>query len=56
VIRSYQEDFGKDGANRKVMGIVLNVPNGIAVGDRPGVESSVISTRPPTVIFLGHDM
>ena len=56
VIRSYQVDFAKDGATRKMMGIVMNVPNGITIGDSAGVEGSVISTRPPTAVFLGHEI
>ena len=43
VIRSYQVDFAKDGATRKTMGIVLNVPNGITIGDSAGVKGSDVN-------------
>jgi hypothetical protein len=51
VIRSYQDDFAKDGATRKTMGIVLNVPNGITIGDSAGVEGSAVNRS-----LFGHEI
>jgi hypothetical protein len=48
-------DFG-DGTARKVMGVILDVRDGVAVRNGAGVQSTVVSTRPPTVVFLGHEM
>jgi hypothetical protein len=38
------------------MGVILDVADGITVGDSACIEGSVISTRPPTAAFLGHEV
>ena len=48
--------FGEDGASRKVMGIVVDVSDGVGIGDGSGVESMLVSTQKPPVVLLGHEM
>jgi hypothetical protein len=56
VITSHQVNFGKDGAARWVMAVILDVENGITVGDSACVEGLLISKRPPNAVLLGHKL
>ena len=56
MICPYQVDLREDCAARQVMCVVVNVPDGVAVRDGPGVEGSVIPARSPTVVFLGDQV
>jgi hypothetical protein len=48
--------FWKRWYNQKGDGIILNMWNRIQVRDGSGVQGTVISTRPPTAVLLGHEM
>jgi hypothetical protein len=42
--------------NQRAGGSSHGSEDGIAVGNGPGVEISIVSTGTPTVVLLGHDM
>jgi hypothetical protein len=56
VISSNRVDFGEDGTPEKLVGVVMDMQNGIAVGNYTGVEHSVIVTGMPHVFVLGYDV
>jgi hypothetical protein len=56
MIGSHKVNFGKGGAVRKVVGLVLDVWDWVMVGVGASVQGSVISTRPPNPVLLGHEM
>jgi hypothetical protein len=56
VVISYQVDFGEDGTTEKLVGVVMDMPDGVAVGNGTGVEGSVIATGTPPVVLLGYDV
>jgi hypothetical protein len=37
IVSSHQVDLGEDGATEKLVGIVMNMTDGVAVRDDPGV-------------------
>jgi hypothetical protein len=39
---------------KKMVGVVVDVPDVVAVWDGPCVERSVLTTWVPTVVILGH--
>jgi hypothetical protein len=49
-------DLGKEGTIKKLIGVVMDMMDGIAVGDGPGVYCSVAATGTPTIAHLGHDV
>jgi hypothetical protein len=55
-VSSHQVDFGDDGTTEKLVGIIMDMPEGVAVGNSTGVESSVIATGTPAVVLLGYDV
>jgi hypothetical protein len=56
VVSSHQVDFGEDGKTEKLVGVVMDMPDGVAVGNGTGVEGSVIATGTPPVSLLGNDV
>ena len=56
MVRPDEICFGEDGASRQAMGIVMDVSDGVGIGDGSGVESTLVPTRKPTVVLLGHEM
>jgi hypothetical protein len=56
VVSSHQVDFGEDGTTEKLVGVVMDMPDGVAVGNCTGVEGSVIATGTPPVALLGNDV
>jgi hypothetical protein len=56
VVSSHQIDLGEGGTTEKLVGVVMNMTDWIAVRDDPGVECPVIGTGAPTVVLLGHDV
>jgi outer membrane lipoprotein SlyB len=54
VVRSHQIDFRKDGATGKLAGVVVDMVDGIAVGNGPGVQRSVVAAMTPTIVLLGY--
>jgi hypothetical protein len=55
VVSSHQVDFGEDGTTEKRVGVIMDMPDGVAVGNDSGVECSVIATGTPPVV-LGYDV
>jgi hypothetical protein len=39
-----------------MVGVILVMPDGVAVGNGTGVEGSVIATGTPPVVLLGYDV
>jgi hypothetical protein len=56
VVSSHQVDFGEDGTTEELVGIVTDMMDGVAVGDGPGVQRSVVAPRTPIVVLFGHDV
>jgi hypothetical protein len=54
VVYPYQIDLG-EATTRELVGVIMYVKDGIAVGNGSGVQRSVVSTGTPTVVFLGHN-
>jgi hypothetical protein len=52
---SHQVDLGEDGTTEKLMGVVVDMTYGVAAGDGPGIECSVVAARTRTVV-LGYDV
>jgi hypothetical protein len=55
VVGPHQVDLGEETTTRWLVGVIMYVANGIAVGDGSGVESSIIVAGTPTVA-LGHNV
>jgi hypothetical protein len=55
VVSSHQVDFGEDGTTEKLVGVIVDMPNVVAVGNGTGVEGFVIATGTPHYV-LGYDM
>jgi hypothetical protein len=53
VISFYEIDCGEDFPASKLMCEVGNVPDGILVGGSPSIQSTIVTTGPPAVLFLG---
>jgi hypothetical protein len=56
VVSPHQVELGEDGTTEKLEGVVMDMPEGVAVGNGTGVEGSVIATGTPPVVFLGNDV
>jgi hypothetical protein len=56
VVCSHQVDLGEGGTPEKLVGIIVDMTDGVAVWDRPEVECPVVAARTPTVVFLGYDV
>jgi hypothetical protein len=40
----------------KLVGVIMDMMDEVAVEDGPGVECSVVAAGTPTVVLLGHKM
>jgi hypothetical protein len=56
VLSSHQVDFGEDGTTEKLVGVVMDMLDGVAVGNGTGIEGSVIATGTPPVVLFGYDV
>jgi hypothetical protein len=56
VVRTNKVDFREKGAPREVVGIVMDMTNGVTVGDSTGDESPIVTTGMPTVVLLRNDV
>jgi hypothetical protein len=56
VVNSRQVDFGEDGTTEKLVGVIMDMPDGVAFGNGTGVEGSVIATGAPPVFLLECDV
>jgi hypothetical protein len=55
VIGSQQFNFGENGTTEKLVGVIMDMADGVVVGNGTGVEGSVISTGMPPIV-LGNDV
>jgi hypothetical protein len=53
VVCSHQIDFRKDGTAEMLVGVVVKVADGIAVGNGAGIEGSIITAGAPAIVFFG---
>jgi hypothetical protein len=56
VVCPHKIDLREDVTTRKLVGVIMNVTDGVAVGNGSGVQRSIVTTRTPTVALLGHDL
>jgi hypothetical protein len=56
VIGSHQFKFKEDGTTEKLVGVIVDMADGVAVGNGTGGEGSAVATGTPSVVLLGHDM
>jgi hypothetical protein len=56
VICSHQVDLGENGTAEKLVGVIVDMTDGVAVWDCPGVECPVVAARAPAVVILGYDV
>jgi hypothetical protein len=56
IVGPHQVDFGEDATTGELVGIILDVPDGIAVWYGAGVEGAVIAAGSPAVVLLGDQV
>jgi hypothetical protein len=56
VVSSHQVDFGENETTEKLVGVIMNILDGVAVGNGTGFEGSVIATGTPPIALLGYDV
>jgi hypothetical protein len=56
VVSSHEFDFGEAGTTEKLVGVVIDMPGGVAVGNFTGAEGSIISTGTPHVVLFWNDV
>jgi hypothetical protein len=56
IVRSHQVDLGEDGTPEKLVGVIVDMTDGIAVWDCSGMKCPVVAARAPTILFLGYDV
>jgi hypothetical protein len=56
VVGSHQANSGKGGTAEKLVGVVVDMADRVAVRDGSGVKRSVIAAWAKTVVFFGHDV
>jgi hypothetical protein len=56
VVCPYQTDLGEEATTKELLGVIMYVTDGIAVGNGSGVQRSTVSAGTSTVALLGHDM
>jgi hypothetical protein len=56
IVSLHQVAFGKDGATEKLVGVVVDVMNGVAVRNGSGVQRAIVAAGTPTVVLLGYDV
>jgi hypothetical protein len=53
IVCSHQVDLGEDGTTEKMVGVIMDMTDEVAVEDGPGVECSVAAAETPPVVILG---
>jgi hypothetical protein len=43
-------------SHEKLVGVIIYMADGVAVGGGPGVQRSVVAAGTPTVVLLGYDV
>jgi hypothetical protein len=56
VVSSHQVYLREDATTRELVGIIVNVTDGVAVGNGTGVQRSIVAAGTPTVVLLRHDV
>jgi hypothetical protein len=55
ILCSHQVSLVEDGTTEKLVGVIMDMTDWVAVRDGSGIECSVVAARTPTV-FLVHDV
>jgi hypothetical protein len=56
IASSYQVHLGEDRTAKKLVGVVMYMAVGVAVGNGSGFECPVIAAGAPTIVLFGHDV
>jgi hypothetical protein len=56
VVCFHQIDFRKDGTAEKLVEVIVDVADGIAIKNGAGVEGSIIAAGASAVVLLWHDV
>jgi hypothetical protein len=56
IVSCQKVDLGEYGKTEKLVGVVMDITDGVEVGDGPSVLSSVVAAWTPTVVLLGQDV
>jgi hypothetical protein len=56
VIRCHQVNLGEDRTPEKLVGVIVDMTDWVALWDYPGIKYPVVAARPPTIVFLGYDV
>jgi hypothetical protein len=56
VVSPRQVDLREGVTTRELVGIIVNVTDGVAVGNGTGVQRSIVAAGIPTVVLFRHDM
>jgi hypothetical protein len=54
VVGLHQVDFGGNGTTEKLVGVIVDMADGVMVGNCTRVQGSVISTGVPPIVLLGN--
>jgi hypothetical protein len=49
-------DFGEEGTKEELVGVIMNMTKGVAVGDGADIGCSVVTTGTPTVVLFEYDV
>jgi hypothetical protein len=52
IVCCHQIDLGEEGTTERLVGVVMDMTDGVVVRDGLGVESSVVTTGTPTIVLL----
>jgi hypothetical protein len=56
VVSPHQVDLREDAKTRELVGIIVNVTDGVAVGNGMGVQRSIVAAGTSTFVLLRHDV
>jgi hypothetical protein len=56
IVCSDSIDLRENARTRELVGVIMYVSDGVAVGNGLGVQRSIVSAGTPTVVVLGHDV
>jgi hypothetical protein len=44
------------GTTEKLMGVIVDMTDRVAISDCPGIDCPVVAGRVPTIVFFGYDL
>jgi hypothetical protein len=56
VVCPHQIELGEEATTRELVGVTVDVTDGIAVEDGSSIKSSIVTIWTTTGFLLGHDM